>query len=233
MRATASAAHARHYGIKDSKASSDLSERIATDVSARHFSAGGLPVGGPVKSGAGFTMRARCRRRCSFHTQSIAFHRNPPRPNQPSAGRPIKRAGRCFALIVTGDTPSSSGPQPPFETRTTHTKFCMIQPSFRRSRLFSSAAHLTIFVAFRCPRGATPATRSTRYSAALRPTTGSRCAPSASACGKFACAMRAARSGSSTSRHSPMPPTCFTASGNNRHARANPISAWPPGVIAR
>ncbi|PRE58320.1 hypothetical protein C6T66_29515 [Burkholderia multivorans] len=31
------AAHARHYGIKDSKASPDTAERIRTDVSARHF----------------------------------------------------------------------------------------------------------------------------------------------------------------------------------------------------
>ncbi|EEE04621.1 hypothetical protein BURMUCGD2M_2616 [Burkholderia multivorans CGD2M] len=31
------AAHAGHYGIKDSKASPDTAERIRTDVSARHF----------------------------------------------------------------------------------------------------------------------------------------------------------------------------------------------------
>ncbi|ARF84354.1 hypothetical protein I35_1107 [Burkholderia cenocepacia H111] len=50
--APASAAHARHYGIKDSKASSDLSESLSTDVSARHFSRGGA-----AKSGAGYARR--------------------------------------------------------------------------------------------------------------------------------------------------------------------------------
>ncbi|KAB0675744.1 hypothetical protein F7R13_13945 [Burkholderia territorii] len=50
---TALAAHARHYGIKDSKASPDLSERISTDVSARHFSGSGPTRSGPDTRSAG------------------------------------------------------------------------------------------------------------------------------------------------------------------------------------
>ena len=223
MRATVSAAHARHYGIKDSKASSDLSERIANDVSARHFTAGGR-----VKSGAGYT--ARLRGRCRLASTASG---DPTRPNQASAERPVLHADRCFPLIVTVDSRAARPARPSFKTRTTHTKFCIIRPFFRRSRLFSSAAPSPIFAAFRCPRDAKPATRSTRCNAAWRRTTGSRCAPSASACGKFACAMRAAHSGSFTSRPSPTPSTCFTASGSNRRARPGPISIWPPGAIAR
>lgn len=93
MRATALAAHARHYGIKDSKASSDLSERIANDVSARHFTAGGR-----VKSGAGYTARLRCRCRLASTASG-----DPTRPNQASAERPVLHAGRWFPLIVTVD----------------------------------------------------------------------------------------------------------------------------------
>lgn len=223
MRATVSAAHARHYGIKDSKASSDLSERIANDVSARHFTAGGR-----VKSGAGYTARLRCRCRLASTASG-----DPTRPNQASAERPVLHAGHCFPLIVTVDSRAARPARPSFKTRTTHTKFCIIRPFFRRSRLFSSAAPSPIFAAFRCPRDAKPATRSTRCNAAWRRTTGSRCAPSASACGKFACAMRAVHSGSFTSRPSPMPSTCFTASGSNRRVRPGPISIWPPGAIAR
>lgn len=223
MRATVSAAHARHYGIKDSKASSDLSERIANDVSARHFTAGGR-----AKSGAGYTARLRCRCRLASTASG-----DPTRPNQASAERPVLHAGRCFPLIVTVDSRAARPARPSFKTRTTHTKFCIIRPFFRRSRLFSSAAPSPIFAAFRCPRDAKPATRSTRCNAAWRRTTGSRCALSASACGKFACAMRAVHSGSFTSRPSPTPSTCFTASGSNRRARPGPISIWPPGAIAR
>ncbi len=223
MRATVSAAHARHYGIKDSKASSDLSERIANDVSARHFTAGGR-----VKSGAGYTARMRCRCRLAPNANG-----DPTRPNQASAERPVLHADHCFPLIVTVDSRAARPARPSFKTRTTHTKFCIIRPFFRRSRLFSSAAPSSIFAAFRCPRDAKPATRSTRCNAAWRRTTGSRCAPSASACGKFACAMRAAHSGSFTSRPSPTPSTCFTASGSNRRVRPGPISIWPPGAIAR
>ncbi|AVR15052.1 hypothetical protein EHZ18_26775 [Burkholderia vietnamiensis] len=36
---TASCAHARHYGIKDSKGSPGPAERMSTDVSARHLRA--------------------------------------------------------------------------------------------------------------------------------------------------------------------------------------------------
>ncbi len=223
MRATVSAAHARHYGIKDSKASSDLSERIANDVSARHFTAGGR-----VKSGAGSTARMRCRCRLASTASG-----DPTRPYQASAERPVLHAGHCFPLIVTVDSRAARPARPSFKTRTTYTKFCIIRPFFRRSRLFSSAAPSPIFAAFRCPRDAKPATRSTRCNAAWRRTTGSRCAPSASACGKFACAMRAVHSGSFTSRPSPMPSTCFTASGSNRRVRPGPISNWPPGAIAR
>ncbi len=223
MRATVSAAHARHYGIKDSKASSDLSERIANDVSARHFTAGGR-----VKSGAGYTARLRCRCRLAPTANG-----DPTRPNQASAERPVLHAGHCFPLIVTVGSRAARPARPSFKTRTTHTKFCIIRPFFRRSRLFSSAAPSPIFAAFRCPRDAKPATRSTRCNAAWRRTTGSRCAPSASACGKFACAMRAVHSGSFTSRPSPTPSTCFTASGSNRRVRPGPISNWPPGAIAR
>ncbi len=223
MRATVSAAHARHYGIKDSKASSDLSERIANDVSARHFTAGGR-----VKSGAGYT--ARMRWRCRLAPTASG---DPTRPNQASAERPVLHAGHCFPLIVTVDSRAARPARPSFKTRTTHTKFCIIRPFFRRSRLFSSAAPSPIFAAFRCPRDAKPATRSTRCNAAWRRTTGSRCAPSASACGKFACAMQVVHSGSFTSRPLPTPSTCFTASGSNRRARPGPISIWPPGAIAR
>ncbi len=223
MRATASAAHARHYGIKDSKASSDLSERIANDVSARHFTAGGR-----VKSGAGYTARMRCRCRLAPTASG-----DPTRTNQASAERTVLHAGHCFPLIVTVDSRAARPARPSFKTRTTHTKFCIIRPFFRRSRLFSSAAPSPIFAAFRCPRDAKPATRSTRCNAAWRRTTGSRCAPSASACGKFACAMQVVHSGSFTSRPSPMPSTCFTASGSNRRVRPGPISNWPPGAIAR
>ncbi len=223
MRATASAAHARHYGIKDSKASSDLSERIANDVSARHFTAGER-----VKSGAGYTARMRCRCRLAPTANG-----DPTRPSQASAERPVLHAGHCFPLIVTVDSRAARPARPSFKTRTTHTKFCIIRPFFRRSRLFSSAAPSPIFAAFRCPRDAKPATRSTRCNAAWRRTTGSRCAPSASACGKFACAMRVVHSGSFTSRPSPTPSTCFTASGSNRRVQPGPISNWPPGAIAR
>lgn len=129
-RATVSAAHARHYGIKDSKASSDQSERIANDVSARHF-----PAGVRVKSGAGYATRVRC------HDVDPTRHsRHPSRSSQPSAERPVLRASQHVPLIVTVGSRAACAKRPLFDTCTAHTKFCIIRPFSRRSLLFSSAA---------------------------------------------------------------------------------------------
>ena len=125
-------------------------------------------------------MRAlpRCRSDPPFtpFTRSVAI--------ESAIGRTASPARQpALPLIVTVGSRAACAERPSFDTCTVHTKFCIIRPFSRRSLLFSSAARSQICAAFRCLRDAKPATPDRPYNAGSRPTTGSRCAPSASACG--------------------------------------------------